>query len=362
MQTGRRRLAGLGAWAAVVVAAASLGACTPGGRPAAGSAAAPAPDAPVGASAGASATSTPAPIALRVTYAATSGSTTPIWLAQDAGLFRAQGLDVELVYLAGTRSEQSVASGETPIGVAGSVIPFRLSGADLVAVAGVMNRITYTLFARPGIASPAELRGKTMVSTVPGATNTSGILVTLRHFGLEPHRDVALQPTGGTAEQLAIMAQGLADAALFSPPATLKARELGLVPLADITALDLPFSQTIVETSERYAREQPDVVRRFLRGYVAGVALARADAAAAQAALGKYSQTDDPLVLEETYRYYRDVWGRPDFRVQPEAVQSILQVLDLPGAATAQPADFVDNRFVDALHASGYVRESGALE
>ena len=67
-------------------------------------------------------------------------------------------------------------------------------------------------------------------------------------------------------------------------------------------------------------------------------------------------------MLAETYRYYREVWGRPDFRVQPEAVQSILQVLDLPGAATAQPADFVDNRFVDALHASGYVRESGALE
>jgi NitT/TauT family transport system substrate-binding protein len=362
MRTGRRRLAVLGAWVAVVaVVGGSLGACTASGPPAAGPAA---PAAPPASATGAEAvpTAAPAPVALRVTYAATSGSSTPIWLAQDAGLFRAEGLDVELVYQPGTRSEQGVVSGETPIGVAGSVIPFRLSGADVVAVAGVTNRITYTLFARPGIASPAELRGKTMVSTVPGATNTSGILVTLHHLGLEPHRDVALQPTGGTAEQLAIMAQGLADAALFSPPATLKAQELGLVPLLDVTALGIPFSQTIVETSERYAREQPEVVRRFLRGYVAGVALARADAAAAQAALGKYSQTDDPRVLAETYRYYRDVWGRPDFRVQPEAVQSILQVLDLPGAATAQPADFVDNRFMDALHASGYVRESGALE
>src|SRR5207248_10595519 len=118
-----------------------------GARPA--SSAAPAA---AGAGAGAVATAAPAPVALRVTYAATSGSTTPIWLAQDAGLFRAEGLDVELVYQAGTRSEQSVVSGETPIGVAGSVIPFRLSGADLVAVAGVMNWITYTLFARPGIA------------------------------------------------------------------------------------------------------------------------------------------------------------------------------------------------------------------
>jgi hypothetical protein len=48
--------------------------------------------------------------------------------------------------------------------------------------------------------------------------------------------------------------------------------------------------------------------------------------------------------------------------VQPEAVESILRVLDLPGADTARPEEFVDNRFIDELHASGFIRQSGALD
>jgi len=91
-------------------------------------------------------------------------------------------------------------------------------------------------------------------------------------------------------------------------------------------------------------------------------AATQTNAAAAKAALGKYTQTDDPAVLDESYRYYRDLWGRPDFRVSPEAVRAMLAVIDAPGASAARGEDFVDNHFVDELHASGFVRESGALD
>ena len=92
------------------------------------------------------------------------------------------------------------------------------------------------------------------------------------------------------------------------------------------------------------------MIDRVLRTYVSAVALARADADAARAALGKYSQTDDREVLDESYRYYRDLWGRPDFRVSLEAVHAMLGLIDAPGAATARSEDFVDNRFIDELH------------
>ena len=77
---------------------------------------------------------------------------------------------------------------------------------------------------------------------------------------------------------------------------------------------------------------------------------------AARAALGKYTQTDDQAVLDETYRYYRELWGRPDFRVAPEAVASILRVMDVPGADTAVPTDFVDNHFIDELTQAGWLQ------
>jgi NitT/TauT family transport system substrate-binding protein len=304
--------------------------------------------------------SAPALIPLRVAYAAVAAGMAPAWVAQEQGLFREQGLDVELVYLASTRTDQGVVTGDTPIGFGVNTVALRLSGADLVALAAINSRMAYTVYALPGINSMPELRGKTMVVTAAGASNTLASYITLRHFGLEPQRDVAIQPSGGTTEQLAMMTQGLADSALFSPPLSLKAAELGMVPLANMAELDIPFLLSAIGTTESYARDHPEEVRRTLRAYVAAVALMRRDADLTKAIIAKYAQTDDQAALDATYNYYVGQWGRPDFRIQPAAITAVLRVLDTPGADTAKPEDFIDNRFIDELYSSGFVRQVGA--
>ncbi|HLH21755.1 MAG TPA: ABC transporter substrate-binding protein [Chloroflexota bacterium] len=346
-------------WLCGFLLAALLAACAPAAAPPSAPAAPSATSAP-----SASATTPPAPLAVRVAWAAPGGSLTPVWVAYEQGLFREQGLDVELVFLSGTRTDQGVVTGDTPIGFGANTIPTRLAGADIVAIAGVVNRLSYTLFASAssGIATPPDLRGKTMVATLPGSSSTSATLITLRHFGLEPGRDVQIQHTQGTPEQLTLVAQGLADASLFSPPANLKALDLGLTQIANITDLNIPFMQTAVGITPAWGRDHGEEVRRFLRAYVKAVAVGRRDADGTKAIIGKYTQTDDPAVLDETYRYYRELWGRPDFRVPPEAVASILQVMDVPGAAAASPDDFIDNHFVDEIAQSGWIEQVGALQ
>jgi NitT/TauT family transport system substrate-binding protein len=299
-------------------------------------------------------------IPLRVAYAAIAAGMAPAWVAQEQGLFREHGLDVELVYLASTRTDQGVVTGDTPIGFGTNTVALRLSGADLVAIAAINSRMAYTVYGLPGITSMPELRGKTMVVTAAGASNTLASFITLRHFGLEPHRDVAIQPSGGTTEQLAMMTQGLADSALFSPPLSLRAAELGMVPLANMAELDIPFLLSAIGTTATFARAHPEEVRRTLRAYVAAVALMRRDADLTKAIIGKYAQTDDAAALDATYGYYVGHWGRPDFRVQPAAIEAVLRVLDTPGADTAKPTDFIDNQFVDELHSSGFIRQVGA--
>ena len=304
----------------------------------------------------------PAPISIRTSYASPSGSVIPIWVAFERGLFRQQGLDMELVLLSGTRSDQGVVTGDAPIGYGANVLPTKLSGADIVAVAGVANRISFTLFTKPGVGGrPEDLRQKIIATTPPGSASTSATLLMLRHFGLDASRDVQIQPTAGTTEAMTLVAQGLADATLLTPPITLKAVELGLVPQLRLADLGVPFMQTAIGTSQAFMGSNPEAVRRYLRGYIQGVALARSDPEFAKAMLGKYTQTEDAPALEETYSYFREVWGKPDFRVQPEAVAAILGVLDHPGAPGAKADDFIDNRFVDELERSGFIRESGAL-
>jgi NitT/TauT family transport system substrate-binding protein len=299
---------------------------------------------------------------LRVGYAAPEAGLAPVWVAQERGLFRQYGLDVDLVFLSSARTDQAVIAGDAPIGFGANIIASRLGGADIVGIAGVVNRISFTLFTQPGIGSPDDLRGKILLTSSPGAVGTSAMLLALRHFGLEAQRDVSIQPTQGIAEKLALMTQGLGDATLFSPPTDLKAAEAGLKPLMNLADLDLPLMQTAVGTSRAYARDHEEEINRFLRAYIAAVALARQDAEATKAIIGQYTQSEDSAMLDYAYRYYQPIWGRPDFRVPPAAVQSILSVLDVPGAATAQPGDFIDDHFVDAVDRSGFIRQVGAAD
>jgi ABC-type nitrate/sulfonate/bicarbonate transport system substrate-binding protein len=355
----RRTVAALAALAGLVLAG-----CAPSAAPAsAPSGSAPpsgaAPALPSGAAQ--STASAPAAPALE---RAPGGALAPVWVAYEKGLLREQGIDAELVFLSGTRTDQGVVTGDTPIGFGANTIPTRLAGADIVAIAGVVNRLSYTLFAHPGsgVTRPEDLRDKTMVATLPGSSSTSATYIILRHFGFEPGRDVKIQPSQGTAEQLTLVSQGLADAALFSPPTNLKAIDLGLTSVANVTDLNIPFMQTAVGITPAWGREHGETVRRFLRAYVAAVAQARRDADGTRAIIGKYTETDDPAVLGETYRYYRELWGRPNFRVAPEAVASILRVLDVPGADTAKPEDFIDNHFIDEIAQSGFIQQVGAAE
>jgi NitT/TauT family transport system substrate-binding protein len=340
-------------------------ACAPSAAPPAKPASAPAAQppaavAPSGApsAAGAPAPSTPPnPISVRIAYASPGAALAPIWVAQEQGLLREHGLDAELVFLSGTRTDQGVISGETPIGFGTNVVTSRLGGAEVVAIADVVSRITAIMFARPGIADMQGLRGKTVSSTLPGATISLATALVLRHYGLEPNRDVTVLNTGGSVEKFNLVVQGHADATLLSPPDDLKALEQGLSPIANISDLNIPLVYTAVGTTTTYARDHAEELRRFLRAYVAAVALARRDPATTLPIIGKYTQTDDLAVVEHAYRFYRDVWGRPDFRVPPAAIASSLRMLDTPGADTAKPEDFIDNRFVDELERSGFLRQ-----
>jgi ABC-type nitrate/sulfonate/bicarbonate transport system substrate-binding protein len=333
---------------------------TPASKPAPPAAAKPA--APAASAAAPAPAAPPAPLPLRVAYASASAGQAPVWIAQEQGLFRQYGLDTDLVFLSSIRTDQGVMTGDTPIGFGTNVLAMRLSGADLIAIGGVLNFMPYTVVVAPGITSPQDLRGKTAVVTQPGASNTVATLIMLRRWGLEPDRDVALQHTPGVIEQVALLTQRLADVALLTPPGSSRAVDAGLVALMNTAPERIPFLLTAIGTTEAYAREHPEEVRRFLRAYVAAVGVARKDPATTKALIGKYTQTDDPVALEEAYATYRNQWAQPDFRVHPEAVASSLSVLDTAGADTAKPADFIDNRFIDELHQSGFIRQSGALD
>jgi hypothetical protein len=75
-------------------------------------------------------------------------SASPYWVAQDAGILKKHGLDVDLIFINGsTRAIQSLIAGDVSFssGAGNAVINGKLAGADIA----IINSLTNTLKARP---------------------------------------------------------------------------------------------------------------------------------------------------------------------------------------------------------------------
>jgi len=91
---------------------------------------------------------------------------------------------------------------------------------------------------------------------------------------------------------------------------TLKARQAGFKEVVNVPERNIPMMQAALGTTRDFVREHPDRVRAFLQGTIAGVKLARSNAAEAKRVIGKYTKTSDQEDLEETYQTFVKVWER----------------------------------------------------
>jgi hypothetical protein len=118
MSSGGWRPAALGLLAALLIACAAP-ATPPPAAPVAGSPAAVAPER-LAAAPAAAPTAAPAPASIKVVYTALSGSTWPLWIAQDAGFLEQNAIGADLQYVvSSTTAMQSLLGAERNPGRAG---------------------------------------------------------------------------------------------------------------------------------------------------------------------------------------------------------------------------------------------------
>jgi NitT/TauT family transport system substrate-binding protein len=301
----------------------------------------------------------PAPTRLRVAISAISAIVAPVWVALDAGLYRKYGLDVEFAnFDGGTRAVTPIVTGDTPIGAvtSGAVIDARLQGTDLQMFASLFDTYYFQIFSRREVRSPEDMRGRTMAASSAKSASERAAIAALEPYGLQPGRDYQLTYVGSQSGRLAALEQGLVDATVISPPFGLRAREAGFVELVDLMSMNIPYGHFVIASSERWAREHPDIMRAFVQAYSEALALVRRDPDATKRAIAKYTQTEDPALLEESYQVG---FGQlPEIPlVREEVVRGAMETSDHPQARTAPPQQFYDNRFVQELEAAGFYRQ-----
>ena len=107
-----------------------------------------------------------APERINGIYASLAGDHAGLYVAQDLGLFRKYGLDVNLTYTAGAAQViQTMMAGENQIATAGGsgVVDADFGGADLIAVAGMVNMPAFYIVVQPEIKTIQDLKGRAVV-------------------------------------------------------------------------------------------------------------------------------------------------------------------------------------------------------
>ena len=293
-------------------------------------------------------------------YVSDSAGVLPLWLAKEAGIFARNGLDVQAVRVHAAVGVMALMSGELQFVLASGpvVVDSALRGSNAVYVAGGMSTLDFVLVTRPEIKTAEQLKGGTVGLSAFRGANPTATRFALQKLGLGP-KDVSLIVVGGTSERIASLRLGKIQGTLFSPPQNITAQREGFNALADVAELGLPFVHIGVATTRTFIRDNPAVVRRYVKSHIEAIAAMKTDREMAIKTLTKYlGQIKDRDVLVKSYEA-----AAPDNRISRKQYPDLagLQIaLDLlaeenPKAKSAKPEDFVDSRFIKELDDSGTI-------
>ena len=209
---------------------------------------------------------------VRLGVAATSVGFLPLYVAQQKGYFKDEGIDLEIILMSLAAANNAFFKGEIDYSAG-------LTGLAAAAARNYPAKILIFTVAKPlqsfvsrkEIKEPRDLKGKRVAGSSPGGSATILAYQALRHFGLEPGKDVEVAPIGGSgASRLAVLEQGLVDASLLSVPENVIALQRGyheLIFLGDIVT----FPQNGFGASVQRIQQQPDEVYRMVRATLRGL-------------------------------------------------------------------------------------------
>jgi len=201
----------------------------------------------------------------------------PILLAQEKKLFQAEGFDAEVSQIRTALAVPAVVGGELDYTTsAETAIRAAVSGMPIKAIGFIGIRSSLVLLSQPKIQSVAALKGgKIAVSSLRTTTDFVARDL-LRHYGLNPDKDIVTLPLGSEANKIAALQGGAVDAAILTLPDDSIAEELGfrkLVFAGDV----IEGLQSGLATSVKKITENPAQVRRMARVFVRSLELTRTD-------------------------------------------------------------------------------------
>lgn len=287
---------------------------------------------------------------LEVAMAGTGSTSLPLLVAMEGGYFARRGLTVNLNQVSASVSVQGVISGTIDIYQGGAAaIAGNLAGADIIYVAGAVDKSSLNLFGQKGVTTFEALRGKVISTTSPGAFGEIAVRGTARRMGLEMGKDIKLLYHRTPAEALSTFLLGNAEGLVITPPQTDMAKQKGYPTIIDYFKEGFKIIGPGTSLMREFAVKNPNTVKAYLMAYLDGLRRTIDDEEYAKKICAKYTKISDMNILTETYQQGLRVWNR-DMTVDASAIRNVLEDTSDAKAKTADPKRFFDNTLIQQVN------------
>ena len=286
------------------------------------------------------------------------GSSAPYWVAKEIGLFKKNGLDIDLLFINGSsRAVQTLVAGDLhfsgPVGT--SAMNGRMAGGDVTIIHSIVNTLPYYIIGKPAIKSPEDLKGRSAATHIPGTSADFALRLALLRFGI-PYRDIKAVMVGGAPARIAAVMTGQLDFAVITESGKLQGEKAGLKVVVDMAEQNIPFQFTCTVTSGKMIQANPDKVMSLVKAMIEAVHYFKTHKEEAIKIMQKYTRGQERSVLEGTFEAYRELFVEDGY----PTIEGLKNTLEVQAswdakAAKAKVKDFVDLRFVKELKKTGFV-------
>ena len=193
----------------------------------------------------------------------------PIYLTQDKGFFKDEGLDVLVVmFNAGATNLQAMIGGDVQI-MAGGVpetVLARAGGADIKNFWAISNVMPFQIYGSAKLKSLGQSKGKKFAISRFGSLSEFLTRSALKHSGVDP-KDVTMLQIGATPARFTTLASGIVDATILWFPVTERAKAAGMNKLFDLKDLYPNWTNVGFIARESWLAKEKEQTTKFLRAY-----------------------------------------------------------------------------------------------
>jgi NitT/TauT family transport system substrate-binding protein len=289
-----------------------------------------------------------------------AGSSSVLWVAKEAGIFKKHGLDVNVIYIEGTpKALMALFAGELQLvaGTGPAVVSAKVRGADISMIMGFEVFLPYYLVATPAIKSIEELKGKVGANHSAATSADFAMRLGLRAIGFDPDRDVNLRVVGATNLRMLAMQQNQAQFTVISSTEREEAEKLGFKVLVDLASKRIPYPHSGLISSQKLLHEKHDAMLRFARATVEAIHYFKTNKSQTIAILRKYAKTD-LTTLDTAWTYMKN--AIPDMPYPTlEGMKTIVAEMarTRPELAKTDASTMVDSSIVKTIDDEGFLKK-----